>query len=82
VIHRKNSRHIARVDFLFEKEGVVVEVSGRLGHTTPTERARDAQRRNELQDIGRRVFEYTWDDVTNQASMVKRTLTERLAPRL
>lgn len=80
VIHRKNSRHIARVDFLFEKEGVVVEVSGRLGHTTPTERARDAQRRNELQDIGRRVFEYTWDDVTNHASMVKRTLIERLAP--
>ena len=77
-IHRKGKRHIARVDFLFEEAGVVVEVSGRLGHTTPTERARDAQRRNELQDIGRQVFEYTWEDVTQHAQMVKRTLRERL----
>ena len=82
VIHRKDGRHIARVDFLFEEAGVVVEVSGRLGHTTPNERARDAQRRNELQDIGRRVFEYTWEDVTQRASMVKRTLIERLTLRL
>jgi very-short-patch-repair endonuclease len=77
-IHRKGKRHIAQVDFLFEEAGVVVEVSGRLGHTTPTERARDAQRRNELQDIGRQVFEYTWEDVTQHAQMVKRTLRERL----
>ena len=27
--------------------------SGRLGHSSPAERARDAQRRNELQDVGR-----------------------------
>ena len=77
-IHRKGSRHIARVDFLFQEENVVIEVSGRLGHTTPTERARDAQRRNELQDIGRRVYEYTWDDVTQRSEMVTRTLKERL----
>jgi hypothetical protein len=77
-IHRKGSRHIARVDFLFEEAGVVVEVSGRLGHSTPTERGRDAQRRNELQDIGRQVFEYTWEDVTQHGEMVKRTLKERL----
>jgi len=79
VIHRKGGRHIARVDFLFEDAGVVVEVSGRLGHTTSAERARDAQRRNELQDVGRRVFEYTWEDVTQHPDMVKRTLIERLA---
>jgi len=66
VIHRKDGRHIARVDFLFEEFNVVVEVSGQLGHSTPSERARDAQRRNELQDLGRKVFEYTWEDVTQQ----------------
>jgi very-short-patch-repair endonuclease len=81
VIHRKNGRHIARVDFLFERAGVVVEVSGRHGHSSPSERARDAQRRNELQDIGRRVFEYTWEDVTERPAMVRRTLIERLHPR-
>ena len=36
VVHRKNGRHIARVDFLFDEAGVVVEVSGRLGHSTPS----------------------------------------------
>lgn len=78
VVHRKNGRHIARVDFLFDEEGVVIEVSGRLGHSTPRERAHDAQRRNELQDIGRRVYEYTWEDVTERPGYVTRTLLQRL----
>lgn len=78
VVHRKNGRHVARVDFLFEAQGVVIEVSGRLGHSTPTERARDAQRRNELQDLGRRVYEYTWEDVTERPAFVTRSLLQRL----
>ena len=78
VVHRKNGRHVARVDFLFDEAGVVVEVSGRLGHSTPMERARDAERRNELQDIGRRVYEYTWEDVTERPAFVARTLLQRL----
>ena len=80
VVHRKDGRQIARVDFLFEPAGVVVEVSGRLGHSSPAERARDAQRRNELQDIGRRVYEYTWADVTERPGYTRRTLIERLRP--
>ena len=78
VVHRKNGRHVARVDFLFDEAGVVIEVTGRLGHSTPTERARDAQRRNEFQDIGRRVYEYTWEDVTRGPMYVTRTLIQRL----
>lgn len=78
VVHRKNGRHVARVDFLFDDAGVVIEVTGRLGHSTPMERARDAQRRNELQDIGRRVYEYTWEDVTERPAFVTRTLLLRL----
>jgi len=78
VVHRRNGRHIARVDFLFDDVGVVVEVSGRLGHSSPSERARDAQRRNELQEVGRKVYEYTWHDVTEQPGMVARTLARRL----
>lgn len=66
LVHRQDGRTIARVDFCFEAHGVVVEVSGQRGHTSPTERARDAQRRNELQDLGRRVFEYTFADVTGR----------------
>lgn len=79
VVFRAGSRHVARVDFFFDAFGVVVEVSGQKGHASPTERARDAQRRNELQDLGVRVFEYTFDDVTKRSDMVRRTLRIRLA---
>ncbi len=77
-VQRRTGRHVARVDFLFEEQRVVVEVSGRRGHSTPTDRARDAQRRNELQELGFAVYEYTWADVTRQPAMVVRTLSRRL----
>lgn len=78
VVFRSGGEHVARVDFYFEAFDVVVEVSGQKGHASPAERARDAQRRNELQDLGVRVFEYTFDDVTRRADMVRRTLRSRL----
>ena len=39
VVQRRNGRHVAGVDFLFRRQGVVVEVTGRLGHSTPTDAA-------------------------------------------
>jgi very-short-patch-repair endonuclease len=79
VVFRVGSRHVARVDFLFDDAGVVIEVSGQKGHASPSERARDAQRRNELQDLGLRVYEYTYDDVTKRPEWVRRTLVVRLS---
>jgi very-short-patch-repair endonuclease len=79
VVFRSGGEHIARVDFYFEEFQMVVEVSGQQGHASPAERARDAQRRNELQDLGVRVFEYTFDDVTKRSDMVRRTLLARLS---
>ena len=78
VIHRRNGTTYARVDFLFESYRVVVEVSGRKGHSSPTERQIDAQRRNELQDAGRRVFEYTYEDVSHRPDHVIETMSQRL----
>jgi very-short-patch-repair endonuclease len=75
---KRSSGHVARVDFLYEAERLVVEVSGRLGHATDAERAKDAQRRNELQDLGYFVCEYTWADVTRRAGYVVASLRERL----
>lgn len=80
VVFRLDGQHIARVDFLFDDVRIVVEVSGQKGHASPSERARDAQRRNELQDLGFRVFEYTWEDVTRRPSFVRNTLRHRLRP--
>jgi Protein of unknown function (DUF559) len=78
VVHKRGGRTFARVDFLFAELGVVVEVSGRLGHASDMERARDAQRRNELQDIGRKVYEYTYQQVTREPENVARTMRDRL----
>ncbi len=71
-------RHIARVDFLFEDHRLVVEVTGRLGHVSDSERARDAQRRNELQDLGFAVIEYTSTQVWQQTEWVRTDLIRRL----
>jgi very-short-patch-repair endonuclease len=78
VIHRRDGQTYARVDFFFEEHRVVIEVSGRKGHSSPAERARDAQRRNELQDAGRLVYEYTWEQVTQRSGWVADTLSQRL----
>ena len=78
VVCRANGRQVARVDFMFADLGIVVEVSGQLGHTAPPDRVRDAQRRNELQDIGHLVYEYTWGDVTARPAFVAETMRDRL----
>lgn len=77
-IVRHDSRHVARVDFCFEEYRIVVEVTGQLGHSSPSERRRDAQRRNELLDLGFRVYEYTWSDVTQRPDRVASTMWRRL----
>lgn len=68
----------ARVDFLFDPHHLVVEVSGRLGHSSSRERQADAQRRNELTDLGFAVFEYTWQDLSERPDHVAATMTSRL----
>jgi very-short-patch-repair endonuclease len=67
VVSPRSGRTI-RVDFLFEQ--VVVEVSGRLGHTSDRERQKDARRRNELQERGFKVIEFTTADVIDDPDYV------------
>jgi very-short-patch-repair endonuclease len=78
VVHRRGGRTFARVDFIFDERAIVVEVSGRKGHASDAERAKDAQRRNEIQDIGKRVYEYTYQQVTREPGYVTRTMRARL----
>ena len=80
VIFRAGARTIARVDFYFREHGLVVEVSGQLGHSTPAERARDAQRRNELQDLGLDVYEFTFEQVMGAPDGVVAAVRRRLYP--
>lgn len=71
-------RHVARVDFLFEQYRLIVEVSGRLGHVSDAERANDARRRNELQDLGFTVIEYTSTHIWEHTDWVRSDLRTRL----
>jgi very-short-patch-repair endonuclease len=77
-IYKRDGQTIARVDFDFEPRPVVAEVSGRLGHVSDAERAKDARRRNELYAFGRYVLEFTYDDVFRQPEYVVRTLRHHL----
>jgi hypothetical protein len=78
VVHRRDGRTIARVDFLFDDRALVVEVSGRKGHASDAERARDTQRRNEIQAMGRRVVEFTYQQVTRESGYVRGTMRVHL----
>jgi very-short-patch-repair endonuclease len=69
------------VDFEHTELDVVVEVSGRLGHTSDRDRQRDARRRNALQADGLLVLEFTTADVLDDAPYVIRTLKSELAAR-
>lgn len=78
VVFHRGDKRLARVDFVFRDWSIVVEASGRRGHSSPTERARDAQRRNELQDVGMRVIEYTYEQVTRRGAWVRAQMRDRL----
>lgn len=78
----RSGRHVARVDFLFEAHDLVVEVTGRLGHVSDAERTRDAQRRNELQDLGLTVIEYTSTQLRERGWWVRADLDRRLSVRV
>jgi len=84
VIHRAGGRTYARVDFLFDDLGVVVEVSGRLGHVSDVERERAMQRRHELEAVGRRVREFSGRQVRDQPDTVvaelRRTFAADVSP--
>ncbi|MEI8240574.1 MAG: DUF559 domain-containing protein [Actinomycetota bacterium] len=68
VVVASRSGRTIRVDFLFDH--IVVEVSGRLGHTSDRDRQKDARRRNELQDRGFKVIEFTTVDVIDDPAYV------------
>jgi len=74
VVHRRGNSTVARVDFQLPGTNVVVEVSGRLGHTSDGDRRRDAHRRNALQQSGMQVLEFTTADVIDGRDYVLTTL--------
>ncbi|HNJ97970.1 MAG TPA: DUF559 domain-containing protein [Ilumatobacteraceae bacterium] len=82
VVFRRNGTTVARVDFLFPRTNVIVEVSGRLGHSSDSDRRKDARRRNALQSDGYEVIEFTTADVLDDPGYIIDLLRSRvLVPR-
>ena len=80
---RADGQHIARVDFDFERNGVVVEVGGRRGYLSLDERRRQERRRNALQLEGRTIYFFTTEDVLEDGPVCPRHgQTEPLEGRL
>lgn len=78
-IFRRDGRTLARVDFSFEPRPVIAEVSGRRGHSSDAERAKDGRRRNELQHLGHVVLDFTDGQVRRDPAYVVRTLRLHLS---
>jgi Transcriptional regulator, AbiEi antitoxin/Protein of unknown function (DUF559) len=78
VIHRRNGQTFARVDFEFVPLPLVVEVSGRRGHASDSERRRDARRRNELQSEGFVVLEFPTAEVIDHGDRVVETVRHNI----
>ncbi|MEQ1873369.1 MAG: DUF559 domain-containing protein [Ilumatobacteraceae bacterium] len=78
VAFRRNTSQAIRVDFLFAAEGIVVEVSGRVGHTSDADRLKDARRRNELMQQGLVVLEFTTAHVIGDPTYVLATIRTSL----
>ncbi len=73
---RDSNGRAIRVDFQFGH--VLVEVNGVLGHSSESDRRKDARRRNELQQRGFVVLEFTTADVIDEPERVLATLRRSL----
>ena len=61
---------IGRVDCVWRRERVVVELDGGRFHDDPASRAADRQRDNRLMAEGWRVLRFTWHDLTQRGAQV------------
>jgi hypothetical protein len=77
-VYRRDRVHVARVDFDFAPVPVVVEVGGRRGYLSAADRRRQEHRRNELQLLGKVVYFFTSEDVTDAVPYVIATLRAAL----
>jgi very-short-patch-repair endonuclease len=78
---RSRGAFVARVDFLYEELGIVIEVTGAVGHSTPQQRAADAKRRNRLGRLGYLVLEFTYEQVVGDPVAVVAEVVAAMAER-
>ncbi|MGH2685700.1 MAG: DUF559 domain-containing protein [Actinomycetota bacterium] len=74
VIKRPDGSHVATVDFAAVDLKVAIEVTGHGTHSTRAQRRADAIRRNELEAMGWKVFEFTYEQVCFEPEYVRRVV--------
>ncbi len=80
VVTTRAADRIVRVDCSFPGTDVVVELMGYRFHRTRSQMNRDAERHNALIAIGKRVFQFTYDQVTRTPHAVVDATVRALAP--
>jgi hypothetical protein len=69
---------IGRVDAVFRKQRLIVELDGRVGHDGFLSTARDNARDNEFAALGYRTLRFTWEQIVCRPGWVVRTLQAAL----
>jgi hypothetical protein len=77
-VYQRNGQHVARVDFDFAPAPLLVEVGGRRGYLSATERRRQEHRRNQLQLLGKTVYFFSTEDVQCDEDYVLTTVRSAL----
>lgn len=70
---------VARVDFLYPAERLVIEVHGYQHHSSRSELMADARRRSELLLAGYRVLEFTFDELVQTPERVLKVVAAALS---
>ena len=78
---RRRGAFVARVDFIYDDEQVIIEATGAVAHSTPTQRAADAKRRNALVTAGYTVLEFTYEQIVGEPASVVAQVRAALAAR-
>lgn len=81
-IVRRQHQNLARVDFVYPEQGLVIEVDGYSSHGSRGAWQYDLTRQNDLVISGLKVLRYTWRDVCTNERLIVDTLQSFFSPSL
>ena len=78
VIKRPNGSHVATVDFAVPEFKIAFEVGGQDTHSTRARRRADNIRRNELEAMGWKVYDFTYEQVCFEPDDVRAAVLDAI----
>lgn len=74
VVHDEGGRFVARVDFLLEEEGVVIEVDGMGKYEDIRDLRAEKVREDRLRELGYEVVRLSWADLGDPGVVLRKVL--------